>query len=175
MKIKRKDITIDQYKMWLNHNCNRQCDTNPHRCPFVFFPCQIDDEDCWIYNKEKINGNKLVAKAKEIFDKWLEEEIEIYGYREPTDDEKEKIKFYLDSLGYPLKARWIDIEKDEENNNRLVITGFVDETKQIKEKKITITSCLHIYIPLKGDEFDCIPKDDVFGSLKELGIEWGEE
>lgn len=174
MRIKRKDITIEQYKMWFNHNCDRQCNTRTYLCPFFFFPCQIDDGNCWVYNKEKFNGNSLITK--EMFNEWLEEEIEIYGYRGPTDEEREKIKFILNSLGYPLKVRWVDIEMDKYEDGveeeRLTITGFTNETKRIKDKKITIEKSIDIYIPLKGDEFDCISKNHEY-TLEELGIKWG--
>lgn len=89
MKIKLRDLTIEQYKKW-NRNTCEGCDD----CIFRNVYCSSDDRECWVYHKDMFS------------DKFLDQEIEI---DEPilTDEERE----YLSAVIKPFRSRVKTITK----------------------------------------------------------------
>lgn len=75
MKIKLRDLTDEQYKVWMNQNCNERDDCI--NCPFVLVQCSSGSYRCWLKHKEMYS------------DKFLNQKIEIdIGSFMLTKDEK---------------------------------------------------------------------------------------
>lgn len=64
MKIKLRDLTLEQYRKWKGQNCWTNkilCDD----CPFTYCSCELGDYGLWFSHKDMFS------------DKFLDQEIEI--------------------------------------------------------------------------------------------------
>ena len=98
MKIKLRDLTYEQYRKWYNNDCKKRC----HECMFYKVCCNIDRDNCWVFDKDLFS------------DKFLEQEIEVEVEPILTDKEREYlsniIKPFRDSVKYIER---VYIETDE--------------------------------------------------------------
>lgn len=100
MKIKLRDLSLEQYKKWGNNYCKTgRC----YKCMFSKVCCNIDGDNCWFFNKDLYN------------DKFLDQEVEV----EPilTDKERE----YLSTVIKPFRDRVKYIAKYEYDTNEQFI------------------------------------------------------
>lgn len=95
MKIKLRDMTLEQYKKWQNENCYNPS-TNCEECVFNNVSCDCNVVECWIKNKDLYSDNFLNQEV-EIADKIL------------TDKERE----YLKAVIKPFRNRVVWIKKQD--------------------------------------------------------------
>ena len=68
-KKKLRDITLEEYKKWLNKNCkiSKEC----CECPFYAVQCQWHKVACWVNHKD-LYSDKFLDQEIEVEEEWLQ-------------------------------------------------------------------------------------------------------
>lgn len=89
MKIKLRDMTIEQYNSWNILNCNGECEN----CIFHYTDCYTSSSGSWIKHKDLYS------------DKFLDQEIEVKEKPKLTEEEKIILKNFDNIENYKYIAR----------------------------------------------------------------------